>query len=264
MPTQSIINGSQLVAMRDKVVSEPKIQKLYAEASLYPLSSDTRWLDTLIQVPENPPELQVSRDRAEDDFRNAVRVYEYLGPLDRTQAADPRLWTTLTHTTFWKYSQLRWPTADEDPNYILTHWFERPGAGLGALRRNAISRLWWAAHLTVAPWETDNELTHLKSSDRYKFTRTLLSQAQIFQDVLEREFGSNVRIRALLLNALSKHLRDVPNKDRLSKEVSKQLLLTLKHRHVDALPAAEADPIIDALVQRAAEKSVNTSKLDAN
>jgi hypothetical protein len=264
MPTQSIISGSQLAAMRDKVFAEPKTQNLYAEASLYPLPPDTRLLNTLIQLPENSPELQVTRDRAEDDFRNAIRIYEYLGPLDRTQAADPRLWTTLTHTTFWKYSQLRWPTADESPNFILTHWFERPGAGLGALRRNAISRLWWAAHLTVAPWERDNELTYLKSSDRYKFTRTLLSQAQIFQDILEREFGSNVRIRALLLNALSKHLRDVPNKDDLSKEVSKKLLLMLKLRHLDALPVAEADQIINALVQRAAEKSSKSSKLGTN
>jgi hypothetical protein len=261
MRTQSIITTKQLAIMRDNVISEATTQKLYSEARQYLLPPDTMLLDTLIKIPDRPPELLISKDRAEDDFQNAVKIYEYLGPLDRTQAADSRLWATLTHTTFWEYSQLKWPAAGQDTNYILTHWFERPGAGLGALRRNAISRLWWAAHLTVAPWDSDPELACLKSSNRFKLTHTLLSQAQIFQDVIEREFGSSLRIRALLLNALSKHLQSVSNKDNLSKEVAKQLLLTLKHRHLDAIPVAEADEIINALVQRSAERLSKSSKL---
>ena len=116
------------------------------------------------------------------------------------------------------------------------------------MRRNAISRLWWAANLTVAPWETDQGLEHLQSSDRFKFTRILLSKAQIFQDVLEREYGSNLRLRTLLLSSLEKHLPSVSNKDNLSKATSTQLLLVLKNRHVDALPLSDAESVIDSLV----------------
>lgn len=254
MPIQTILSSGRLATMRQRVESDSSVNLIYAEGDHYPLSTDTQLLNTLIEVPEEAPKLITGGSRADEEADNAVRVFEYLGPLDRTQAADLRLWTTLTHTTFWDYCRHRWPAKDKDPAYILEHWFEKSGGGLGALRRNAISRLWWAANLTVAPWEKDEALAHLQSSDRFKFTRVLLSQAQIFQDVVEREYGSNLRIRALLLSALEKHLPSVSNKDNLSKATSTQLLLILKNRHVDALPIAKAETVIDSLVASAAQR----------
>lgn len=254
MPIQTILSSGQLATMRQRVESESSVKLIYAKGDHYPLPTDTHLLNTLIEVPEEAPQLITGGPRADEEADNAVKVYEFLGPLDRTQAADPRLWTTLTHTTFWDYCRNRWPAKGKDSAYILEHWFEKPGGGLGALRRNAISRLWWAANLTVAPWETDGALAHLQSSDRFRFTRTLLSQAQIFQDVLEREYGSNLRIRTLLLSSLEKYLPDVSNKDNLSKATSTQLLLVLKNRHVDALPIAEAEAVIDTLVASAAQR----------
>jgi Family of unknown function (DUF6339) len=256
MPVQTILTSSQLATMRGRVESETSVKLIYSKGDYYPLPSDTRLLNTLIEVPDNPPELIVGGSRADEEAENAIKVFEYLGSLDRTQAADPRLWTTLTHTTFWRYCRKRWPAGKQGPAYILEHWFEKRGGGLGALRRNAISRLWWAANLTVAPWESDAELTHLRSSDRYRFTRVLLSQAQIFQDVIEREFGSNQRLRTLLLSSLERHLPSVSNKDNLSKATSTQLLLVLKNRHVDALPLAEAERVIDSIVLGAAQRLV--------
>ena len=254
MKVQEIFPSTQLATMRDRVKRESSILLIYATGDHYPVSNDSRLLKTLIEIPAEPPQLLVSRSRSEDEVDNAIKVYEYLGPLDRTQAADPRLWTTLTHTTFWDYCQRRWPAGKKGPEYILEHWFEKPGGGLGALRRNAISRLWWAAHLTVAPWDQDIELLHLKSSDRFKFTRVLLSQAQIFQDVIEREYGSNLRIRTLLLNSLHNHLPQVSNRDNLSKDTSKQLLLLLKNRHIEALSVPEAEQVIDRIVAAVAER----------
>ena len=256
MPNQSIFSTSQLATMRRRVEveTESALRLIYSRGDHYPLPPDSPMLKTLIEVPSDPPELRAGDSRAEDDAENAIKIYEYLGPLERTQASDPRLWTTLTHTTFWLYSQRRWPSSDQGASYILEHWFEKRGGGLGALRRNAISRLWWAAHLTVAPWDTDPELINFRSSDRFKFTRVLLSQAQVFQDVLEREYGSNLRIRILLLNALDKFMPTVSNKDSLSKDTSMRLLLVLKNRHIEALPTPEAETLIDCLVARAAER----------
>jgi len=256
MPVQIILPYAQVERMRHRVESESSVKSIYEISEHYGFPADTQFLNTLIEVPEEPPQLINGGSRAEEEADNAVKIYEYLGPLDRTQAADPRLWTTLTHTTFWEYCRRRWPVKERGSSFILEHWFEKPGGGLGALRRNAISRLWWAANLTVAPWETDKALAHLRSSDRFKFTRILLSQAQVFQDVLEREYGSNLRLRTLLLSALGKHLPSVTNKDDLSKATSRQLLLVLKNRHVDALPLDEAEMFIDEIVARAAQQQL--------
>ncbi|WP_010324922.1 DUF6339 family protein [Marinobacterium stanieri] len=254
MPTLKILPYKQIGLMRKRVESSSSMQMVYAQENRYELPSEVESLDTLIELPESPPELNVSNSRTKDDADNAIKVYEYLGPLQRTQAADTRLWTTLTHTTFWNYCQQRWPDAQRHgASYILEHWFEKKGGGLGALRRNAISRLWWAAHLTVAPWEKDSELLLFKSSDRYRLTKTLLSQAQIFQDVLEREYGSNIRIRTIILNSLEKYLPNVRSRDDLSKEVSTKLLLMLKNRHLAALGIEESNEVIEALVKRVAE-----------
>lgn len=254
MPIQTILSSSQLATMRQRVESDSSVKLIYSRGPHYPLPTDTQLLNTLIEVPEPFPELVTGGSRAEEDTLNAIKVYEYLGPLNRTQAADPRLWTTLTHTTFWDYCRRRWQAKGKDANYILEHWFERPGGGLGALRRNAISRLWWAAHLTVAPWERDRSLAHLQSSDRFRFTRALLSQAQVFQDVIEREFGSNLRLRTLLLRSLERHLPTVSQRDSLSKAASTSLLLVLKNRHLDALPLTEAESVIESVVARAADR----------
>lgn len=255
MPTQKIFSHSQIARMRQRIESSESARKIYADGSVYQPPSEIELLNTMIDLPEFPPELKVTGSRTKDDADNAIRLYEYLGPLQRTEAADTRLWTTLTHTTFWTYCQKRWPDVQKNGvKYIIEHWYEKTGGGLGALRRNAISRLWWAAHLTVAPWEKDSDLEMFKSSDRYKFTKILLSQAQVFQDVLEREYGSNIRIRTILLNALANHLPDVSNRDDLSKEVSTRLLLMLKNRHFEVLEVKESKEIVDVLVRRVAEE----------
>ena len=86
--------------------------------------------------------------------------------------------------------------------YKLEYWFEKPGGGLGALRRNAISRLCWTALLTVPRWESDSSLLHLASTDRYKYTRMLLSKAWSYKEVLEWEYGSDSRIGSPITEGL--------------------------------------------------------------
>lgn len=252
MPKQKIFNRTTCIRMREKLIEDEQLG-IYRSSDVYPGIEEQNMLNTTIEIPEEAPLLEVSGRVTANDADNAVKIYDYLGRLTRTQAADSRLWTTLTHTTFWEYCRKRW-SSEININYVADHWFERRGAGLGALRRNAISRLWWAAHLTIAPWEIDNALNMFKSSDRAKYTRTLLSQAQVFQDVLEVSYGSNLHVRICLLDALSRYLPEVSNKDSLSKDVSKKLNLLLKHRQIDAMQVPELHSLVTEYVKNSAER----------
>lgn len=250
MAIQQIFTSSTCANLRGALTNEA-ILASYCNGESYPVP-DAPPLTTTISIPEQPPVLTVGNQRTANDADNAIKVYEYLGPLTRTQAADTRLWVTLTHTTFWHYCQKRWPVGEQSTNFVREHWFERPGGGLGALRRNAISRLWWAAHLTLAPWESDSELDIFQNSDRAVYTRILLSQQQNFQDVLERSYGSNLRLRICLLEALRVYQPQVTNRDGLIREVSRKLNLVIKHRQLDAMDVGELKEITDELVRQSA------------
>lgn len=254
---QKIISWAILNEMRDKLELDEERSRLYSGGEPYPALDDNYLLNTAIRVPDKAPDLDLNGQGRLNDAENALKIYAYLGRLTRTQAADLRLWVTLTHTIFWDYCLKRWPAAEKSSDYVLEHWFEKRGGGLAALRRNAISRLWWAAHLTVAPWERDSELNVFKSSDRARYTRVLLSQQQIFSDVIERSYGSNLRIRICLLDALAHFLPKMKNKDNLSKDVSINMSLLLKHRQLDAMPLGELKQQIYELVKASAERQTH-------
>jgi hypothetical protein len=117
---------------------------------------------------------------------------------------------------------------------VLRHWFV-PEGGKASLRTQAISRLWWAAYLTYAPWDSDPDLAVFKSADRFHYTRILLKQQQIYFDVVERDFGSDLRIRICILDAFDRHMPSVSYKDGLSRDSSKQFNLLVKHRQLASL-----------------------------
>lgn len=256
-----IISSSTLREMHARVEADDSSPYLYDCSDSYPELPGEALFNTSISIPETPPILEVGSkpSSTENDTVNAEKVYEYLGRLTRTQAADERLWATLSHTVFWGYCKERWPNTIKR-DYILEHWFEKKGAGLGALRRNAISRLWWAANLTIAPWDNDADFKVFENADRLKYTSVLLSQQQIFFDVLERSYGSNKKIRICLLDALYNHLPKVSNKDNLSKEVSKQVSLILKHKQLESLEVEDLRQYLNKLVGAIADKQSNNSE----
>jgi hypothetical protein len=178
---------------------------------------------------------------SKSDAENAQLVYEYLGPLKPIYAAEGRLWASLTHGDFWEYSRWRFPLPENDESavkHVRSHWFVE-SSGLAALRRNAVARLWWAAELTVAPWERDSALTIFQKADRYHFTKGLLASQQVYQDVMERDFGSNLRLRISFLDALLEHANGSPSLDKLVKESAVQMTLLLRFRHLLTLPVPE-------------------------
>ena len=155
---------------------------------------ESRQTDIAEQIPRLNPAI-------DSDAENAMKIYAYL-PLNPTQASDTRLWTYMAHVTFRGYTKNRWSlkessTDSQKRSYIEDHWFSSGSSR--SLRRNSISRLWWAAHLTVAPWEKDSYFASLKNMDRYVYTKILLSSQDVAQQLLERRLSwSNKMLVALL------------------------------------------------------------------
>jgi len=168
-----------------------------------------------IVVQGKAPALKIPKsDPASADLENAIELYNYFGGLDETQASDSRLWAYLSHVEFRKYTIARWGLSENFKNtddktlkqkaiiQILDHWFVNGNDR--DLRRHTIARLWWAAHLTHAPWDKDPEyFSGIKKEDPYYYTRVLLSTQDIYQQVLERAMGRSSHILIAVLDYLS-------------------------------------------------------------
>ena len=171
-----------------------------------------------IKVSGKAPILKTpDKDPVSADLENAIMLHQYYQNLDETQASDPRLWTYLSHVQFRKYALIRWGLKGKPEDfekqeekakaitYIFEHWFVSGGSDRD-LRRHAIARLWWAAHLTCAPWKSDPEFfSGLENKDPYYYTRILLSTQDIYQQVLERAMGRSNRILISVLEFLGKN-----------------------------------------------------------
>lgn len=263
MPKLKIFSSVQIQSLKDNIKNNLHIYRDHGIAFEVPKEE---LLPTLLDVPEVLPELYMTNDarKTKDDAKNAEIIHEYLGNLSRTQASDTRLWITLTHINFMQYCKDRWPPKETNwESYIETHWFMKKGGGRASLSRNAISRLWWGAFLTVAPWEKDEGLEFMRSSDRYWLTKVLFSQAQLVQDLFEREFGSNKRLMAIFLYSISLYSKEfagkdaeliAPNVDQLSIEASKRVLLMLKSRHIEMFAADELREAIGAITHDVASE----------
>lgn len=199
----------------------------------------------------DPPNLVVAEDsrrgRASAEFEHALSIYNWLGPLSETEARDPRLWAWIAHVPFAGYTRMRWPIPADTKgarNSILDHWFVR-GEGRSSLRRHAIARLWWAVHLTRAPWEQDAALLPLRNKDDpFVYTRLLLGNQDVFFHTLEREFGSDRRILIALLEVIKRSKR-APGP--LVKWLAKEVNLACRYRELDLLPIEELISLMESL-----------------
>jgi len=257
MHTLQILRQDKVTKLRQAAEHDDTALEAYAGTAPFPGIASADLLNTTIHIPDTPPRLEVEgqsrQQRPTRDAENAILVYQYLGSLTRTQAADSRLWVTLAHTTFFEYVKARWG-ADraELRTAVLRHWFPPRGQSKAALRTQAISRLWWAAHLTHAPWKASPELDIFKAADEFRFTRILFRQQQIYFDLIERDYGSDLRLRTCLLDSLDRHLGTVTQKDDLSRATSKSINLLLKHMQIASLPLETLRKICDDVVLQGA------------
>lgn len=244
---------------RLRILSLPQVDRLRQEATSnlspfqvtgpFPLPEESTLLPTLIEAP-NPPSLVVDPTRhTADDAANAIRVFQWLSDLDMTQAADPRLWTTLGLREFWGYMQKRWPvasTSTTESRYFVT-------GGRKALNRHGIARLWWGAALTYAPWDRQEDLSIFRSEDPARFTKVLFSQQQYAVDLMERNLGGSLLLRISVLASLEEFGPTVRKRDDLSQQIGKDLNQLLQTQQLETRPAQEVRDIVRNLVRRVAK-----------
>jgi len=114
-------------------------------------------------VLRKPIELVMPEPEDEHDFENSKIIYDAYKNITPTQATDMRIWTYLSHATFWKYMKAKHQGLEQPEqkkgDYILKHWFVKDADPAEFLSQD-IALLWWAAHLTYDETNQDSyELT---------------------------------------------------------------------------------------------------------
>lgn len=203
---------------------------------------------TKVKVPVNTPKLESSQ---ESDYINAIKIYEYLSNLDEASASDERVWAYLAHVVFREHLIARWPidklTPEKALQSIYDHWFY----GQRGLVRHGIARLWWGAHMSVAPWENDHDddefYRDIDQTDRYRYTKILFSKSVIFQQIMEREQTRPPRIRV----ALYEYMYD--KKDTSKEEIdylTKRIDMASSYKKLDVLSYGQLRDLIDSFASR--------------
>lgn len=168
--TQKIFKRAAVDQMRADLRSGKSLESYFEKD--YSVKADELLPSTIVIERKSPALLIPKKDLVAADLENAITLYEHYRNLDETQASDPRLWAYMSHVEFRKYSLVRWGyegeykgLSKEDKvkaiNYFLEHWFVS-GSNDRDLRRHSIARLWWAVHLTRAPWERNPEFSTLR------------------------------------------------------------------------------------------------------
>ncbi|WP_163863956.1 DUF6339 family protein [Myxococcus eversor] len=259
MPRVYVVREQTLKDMETRILVGDGVE-LYRAPGVFDFAAEQ-----LLAFPHEPrtepPKFFVEdsrRGRASTDFEQALQIYEWIGPLSETEARDKRLWAWMAHVPFADYTRERWPIpADtkEARNSILKHWFVR-GEGRSSLRRHSVARLWWAIHLTRAPWEQDESMRVLVNvNDPYVYARVLLGNQEVFFHTLEREFGSDRRILIALLEVLRRSARP---QTPLVKWLAREVNLACQYRELHLLPVEELIAFIESLATLERESSART------
>ena len=137
---------------------------------------------------------------SKNDCSNSIQLFQQLSNLDKVQANDKRLWTSLTHTLFFAYTKKRWDIDSSTTNATLVSRFHFEGAGIEARMRNSVSRLWWTAKITF------NE----SLDDPFEMTKLIWDRQDIHVALTERSFGTySVFLQAFLqFYKKNKHLKE--------------------------------------------------------
>ena len=143
---------------------------------------------------------------ADGEYMNVVSFYTAMREkLTPKQASNPYLWAWLTHCYYWKYTHERWSKEEMSEDMIKQRFFcsfqtKNPEGNRVGFLRNAISRLWWFGYLT---YQED-------AQNPYELTELMLSNSDLCQNVMERNFSMNREVTIGILRAI-KEINDDPN-----------------------------------------------------
>lgn len=122
----------------------------------------------------------------DNEFEQAIALYEAFETLTPLVASQQGFWTYLTHVDLYHFIQKRWPLNDEDlktneqkQSYILNHWFRSPNG----VMRTSLANLWWSVYCSIDD-QADKE-------NRYELTKVLFSRS----DYRTRRLGSSTLVR---------------------------------------------------------------------
>lgn len=177
------------------------------------------------------------------DFENAKKLYESMD-INRVQASDPRLWSYLCLVPYFDYVKKRYSPRTQKQehlslkkfysyknsdkrttirNYIKTRFFT--DSDNRSLRRNGLSTLWWAVELTHTPWKRFDGINQI-SEDIYYYTRILLNDTDLHQNIFERAYGKDSRVIFPLMNIIKNNKLDRKNKRVLYKKLNSDLAVS--------------------------------------
>ena len=135
----------------------------------------------------------------ENDEKNALLVYQSFPDLTPYKACDERIWAYLTHGPCFSYTQKRWLYNNRDKSktvrikLVQRHFFARGGVR-GLQRNNAISNLWWSAHIARKCGEENFEKT----------LKVLLHQTDFRKTIVERPSTSrNAKVLSVIMKVLT-------------------------------------------------------------
>lgn len=136
-----------------------------------------------------------SEDPSKTDGINASIVYENLKFLSDSQATDERFWSALCLREYWPFVRYRWGFDKKGVTEagINQHVFFGYNVRR-SLTRNTMSRLWWAARLTMNPDPHE--------PDPYRLTRFACENADTIMHALERSTSNSRDINHAFLSAV--------------------------------------------------------------
>lgn len=178
-----------------------------------------------------------------DDPDRCVAIYDALLNLTPQQATDERVWAYLTHFVFWDYTRARWPLPKDKKKHaqsIRAHFFVNGVRGM--VRDNAISRLWWMAHVCK----------RLQNCELKDALRALLFKEDARKEIMERatfcrsEPILNSLMKFMMLSFMgNQELHEREHFRRLSKELNREGGVCV----LDSLPPEKLDDLVEKIIK---------------
>lgn len=189
-----------------------------------------------------PEPLDAGRSGARGrDLDNAPRVYEYIGPIDRANAADGRLWSYLAFVTYRDYMDARWPLEGDGWKSRVNDRWLLTRSTRGSLIRHGISRLWWIADLTF-----DARLEYplaAATGDSFAYTRAVLGNEDRVLGLFDREAGAvPAVVRGVLEHVEADSARGA---DAYTRNLMKEVTLTYGYRDLMVMDDEQVRMVIE-------------------
>ena len=179
-----------------------------------------------------------------NDPARCKAIYEALQNLTPQQATDERIWVYLTHFVFWDYVRARWELPKDKKKRkqkILSHFFVNGVRGM--VRDNAVSRLWWMAHVCA----------RLPNCEMNDALGALLCKEDVRKEVMERAtFCRSVPILNSLMKFMlrsfkgNRKLHEREHFRRFSKELNRIGGVCV----LDSLEQSQIDGLIEDIIKR--------------